>query len=451
MSGGLADSNVRRSLTAERTGPSVALRRDPEADPGGRMSVLALTNMYPPHHLGGYELSCWDVVQRWRRSGHRVSVLTTTMRVPGVDQTDDPDVHRSLQFYWDDHRLVTPRLWRRWGMERSNQAALAELLDRTRPDVVSVWNAGAMSLGLLTTVAERGIPMVLVICDDWPVYAPGMDAWSRIFQGRPRLAGLVRRLGGPVPGPPDLDAVGPACFVSEFTRARARAWTPWAFPCSDVVYSGIDPADFPLVAHPDRVRSGPWDWRLLYVGRLDPRKGIETLLRAMALLPDRATLAVVGRGPEDYARRLRELAHELGISARVRFGSGDRTQLRRFYEESDLFVFPSEWDEPFGLVPVEAMACGVPVVATGTGGSAEFLSHEVNCLLYGAGDARSLAGAVERLAADAETRAGLVEGGLRTAAELSVDRLAEVLEAWHRAAAEGFADGPPPPRPAPFG
>jgi glycogen synthase len=423
------------------------------ASPAGRMSVLALTNMYPPHHLGGYELSCWDVLQRWRGAGHRTSVLTTTMRVPGVEQPDGADVDRSLQFYWDDHRLVTPPPWRRWRMERSNQAALAEALDRVSPDVVSVWNVGAMSLGLLTTVAERRIPMVLVICDDWPVYAPDMDAWSRMFHDRPRLARVLRRLGGPAPGPPDLDAVGPACFVSEFTRERARAWTRWRFPCSDVVYSGIDLADFPLAVATDGAApgSGPWAWRLLYVGRLDPRKGIETLLRAMPLLPQEATLSVVGRGPEDYAGRLRDLAAELGISSRVRFGSGDRAQLRRFYDEADLFVFPSEWDEPFGLVPVEAMACAVPVVATGTGGSAEFLSHEGNCVLYEAGDAGSLAAAATRLALDGDLRLRLVEGGLRTATELSVDRLAEVLEAWHRAAVDDFRDGRPPSRPVPSG
>jgi glycosyltransferase involved in cell wall biosynthesis len=88
----------------------------------------------------------------------------------------------------------------------------------------------------------------------------------------------------------------------------------------------------------------------------------------------------------------------------------------------------------------------VPVVATGTGGSAEFLSHGINCLLYQAGDAPGLAEAVQRLAVDGEMRAGLVEAGLRTAAELTVDRLAEVLEAWHRGAADGFPEGRPPSR-----
>ena len=78
-------------------------------------------------------------------------------------------------------------------------------------------------------------------------------------------------------------------------------------------------------------------------------------------------------------------------------------------------LFPVRWDEPWGLVPLEAMARGRPVIATGRGGSAEYLRDGENCLLFPAGEAGALAGAVERLAADAALRARLREGGLRTA------------------------------------
>src|SRR5439155_14590003 len=102
--------------------------------------------------------------------------------------------------------------------------------------------------------------------------------------------------------------------------------------------------------------------------------------------------------------------------------------------------------EPFGLVPVEAMSCGVPVVATGTGGSAEFLSDGTNCLCFHPGDAEALGAAVRRLAGDAELRARLVTGGLQTATELDVGRLADVLEEWHVAAAARYTTGRPPHR-----
>ena len=412
-------------------------------------SILVLGNMYPPHHLGGYELSCRDVVRRWRRAGHRVAVLTTTLEVPGASAPEDGDgeVRRELSFYWDDHELVSPPPWRCLAIERRNQERLRAAIDDFRPDVVSVWNMGAMSLGLLTTVQRMGIPMVLVVCDDWMVYGPELDPWTRLFRRHGRRARLVRLLTRLPTGPPDLDQVGPTCFVSEFTRSRARAWTPLSLPSSTVVYSGIDPGDFPVDAAPPDVV--PWNWRLLYVGRLDPRKGIETLIRAMARLPRQAVLEVLGRGPADYASRLTETVAELGLTGRVHFGVTDRDRLSGRYRAADAFVFPSEWDEPFGLVPVEAMACGTPVVATGTGGSAEFLLDGVNCVLYPPGDPAALADAIGRLAADGALRRRLVAEGLRTAGELSVDRLADVLEEWHVGAARGFPDGEPGERPPP--
>jgi len=77
------------------------------------MRVLTISNMYPPHHFGGYELSCRDVMERFRARGHIVTVLTTTVRVPNVPDDTDANVRRELTFYWDDHVLLSPPLRRR--------------------------------------------------------------------------------------------------------------------------------------------------------------------------------------------------------------------------------------------------------------------------------------------------------------------------------------------------
>src|SRR5207245_3553434 len=105
--------------------------------------------------------------------------------------------------------------------------------------------------------------------------------------------------------------------------------------------------------------------------------------------------------------------------------------------------------EPFGLVPIEAMACATPVIATGTGGSAEFLEHEANCLLVPRGDTRALAAAVQRLASEPDLRARIVAGGLRTAHELTIDKMADALEGWHKATPQPFPNGAPPARTMP--
>ena len=398
--------------------------------------ILALSNMYPPHHLGGYELSCRDVLDRLEARGHDTAVLTTTMRVAGVD--DDPSerargVRRELAFYWDDHRLLTPPLRQRAMIERANHRVLRRTVDEVRPDVVSVWNMGAMSLGLLTAVQELGLPRVLAICDDWLVYGPRLDPWMKTFADRPSLARLAARTAGVPATLPDLDRADVvACVVSDFTLDRARRGSRWRLPDAVVVGSGIDTADFPI---DDGQQPRPWRWRVLYVGRLDDRKGIETLIRAVGLLPADATLSLVGRGDADYVEQLRKVAADAGVADRMTIGAAPREALADRYREADVFVFPSEWGEPFGLVPIEAMACSTPVVATGVGGSASFLADGRNCLLFEPGDAGALAAAIERLASDTELRRRVVEGGRVTAEARTTDRLADVFETWHVAAA----------------
>jgi glycosyltransferase involved in cell wall biosynthesis len=409
--------------------------------------ILVLTSFYPPHHYGGYELACKDVVDRWRAGGHDVAVLTSDVTVPdAVALPDDPAITRTLQLYWNDHELITPSLMGRMRTEQHNQRALAEALADQEPDVVSIWHMGALSLGLITTLAERDVPIVVNLQDDWLVYGPQLDAWVRYFDGRPRRAALARRISGVPTQLIDIGAAGAFCFVSEATKAHAEQRGRWRYPRSAVVWSGIDPTVF---RPPDRAREG-WRWRLLYVGRIDPRKGVTTAVRALAALPDQATLDIVGRGDEHHRAEVRALSDAIGVSDRVRYRFVDRSELPQVYADADVCIFPSTWQEPFGLVPLEAMGCGTPVVATGTGGSGEFCLDERNCLLFTPNAADELAAAIRRLEADEGLRKRLVAGGRATAEELSIDRLADVLEQWHVAAAAGYPDGQPAQRPRPL-
>jgi glycosyltransferase involved in cell wall biosynthesis len=406
--------------------------------------------MYPPHHYGGYELSCRDVMDRWRERGHHITVLTTTMRVAGVE--DPPDdgakgVHRDLTFYWEDHVLQSPPVWERLRIERRNQHALQRAIDAAQPEVVSVWNMGAMSFGLLTTLVERDLPMVLNVCDEWPCYGPRLDAWARLFTHR-RAAGRAVRAVTRVPTlVPDVGAHAVTCFVSEAMRQKAKSASAWTYPVSDVVYSGIETREFPVPT--GVIAARPWRWRLLYVGRIDDRKGIDEIIRALPDLPDEATLDLVGNGDAAHLAELRALVHDLGLDGRVRFGPLPRAELAARYAASDVFLFPSTWSEPFGLVPLEAMACDTPVIATGTGGTGEFLRDGENAVFFEPGVAGSLAAAIRRLADDEQLRTHLVLAGRRTAGELTIDRLADLLEEWHVAAAARLRDGMPTSRSLP--
>ncbi|MDE3085837.1 MAG: glycosyltransferase, partial [Acidobacteriota bacterium] len=209
------------------------------------MRVLVLTNMYPPHSFGGYELSCRDVVGQWREGGHDVRVLTGDVRLPDAgDGPEDPGVERRLRLYWRDHRMVDPSPLGRYRLEAANQAVLGEVLSRFRPDVVSAWAMGAMSMGLLTTCLAAGIPVVPVVCDEWPVYGPEADGWTRVMRHHRALSAVVGRLTGLPCALPPLDGAGTACFVSAALLAKVRAAAPWAFPGAVVVPSGIAAGEF---------------------------------------------------------------------------------------------------------------------------------------------------------------------------------------------------------------
>jgi glycosyltransferase involved in cell wall biosynthesis len=254
---------------------------------------------------------------------------------------------------------------------------------------------GALSLGLLEHVRRRAIPSVAFVHDDWLVYGPQVDGWYRRVRGRGAKLGLAARY----------------VFVSDATRQRARA-SGLSLANTTVAHSGVDPVFLePQPADPI------WGWRLLVAGRLDPRKGIETAITALAQLPQHAQLLVAGGGDASERTRLEQLAEQLGVGPRVRFsGPLDRRTLAAAYAASDAVLFPVTWDEPWGLVPLEAMGVGRPVVATGRGGSAEYLEDGENCLLFEAGDAAALAAAVTELSDDADLRAHLTRNGFATAA-----------------------------------
>jgi glycosyltransferase involved in cell wall biosynthesis len=251
---------------------------------------------------------------------------------------------------------------------------------------------------------------VAFVADDWLDYGRRFDPWLKMFTGprRGRVAPIAERLTR-LPTRVDFGGAGEYVFVSEFTRNHALN-LQLGLNRTSVAHLGIH-LDFLEPAPPRE-----WSWRLLYVGRIDPRKGIDTAISALAHLPAEARLTIAGSWDSSEEGRLRVLAAELGVSERVAFlGRLDRDDLLAAYAEADVTVFPVRWNEPWGLVPLESMGRGRPVIATGRGGSSEYLRDGENCLLFETDDERSLARAVTRLAESPRLRERLRSSGLATA------------------------------------
>ena len=175
------------------------------------------------------------------------------------------------------------------------------------------------------------------------------------------------------------------------------------------VYLGVDDAWF---TPPPPERSG--SCRVVFSGRLVPWKGQRTFLQAFALAcaghPE-AEAWLIGGGDATYEAALREEARRLGIQDRTRF-LGHRDDVRELVRQCDVAVHCSE-REPFGLVIIEAMACGLPVIAADVQGPREIIRPGETGFLAPAGDAGAFAAVLRRLLEDGELRRRVGEAGAR--------------------------------------
>lgn len=235
-----------------------------------------------------------------------------------------------------------------------------------------------------------------------------------------------------------LQAVGPGGVLRE-TLARSAATlansrnsaleieAKLGYAPDGIVPPGVDVDAF----HPDAdpaFRSE--ETALLYVGRLLEKKGVYDLVEAVAEASVDATLHVVGRGD---VRGVRQRAADLGVADAVRLhGTVPHPELPGYYTACDVFCNPSHY-ESFGMVTLEAMACGAAVVGTDLDAAREYLRHGETGLVVPPGDADRLADRIETLAASPSLRADLGAAGRGVAEryswEASAATLAEVCAA----------------------
>jgi glycosyltransferase involved in cell wall biosynthesis len=194
-----------------------------------------------------------------------------------------------------------------------------------------------------------------------------------------------------------------------------------------VVPSGVDVEQFSPDGPVAERSARP---RVLCIGRLVPRKGFDTVIRALAAVPD-AELVIAG-GPagdelagDPEAVRLTRLAERFGVADRVRLvGAVPRPDVPALLRSADLVVC-TPWYEPFGIVPLEAMACGVPVVASGVGGFLDTVVDGATGTLVPPRRPDRLAAAMRKLLAEPFWREAYGTAGVdRARSRYSWDRIA---------------------------
>jgi glycosyltransferase involved in cell wall biosynthesis len=381
------------------------------------MRILFLSAFYPPRYCGGYELGCRQVVEGLKARGHSALVLTGDYGGPHPED-QARGVRRVLAYDLGPPASGYRRTARVLAKHARNRQAVRRAIREFRPDLVYAWQLGPLGLATVWEAQAAGLPVSHYVFDDeltrWRA-DPFVTFWSHraglaLERGMKTLArrALLAR-GWTLEMTPDLAG---AQFASRFLRRTvAESGNPVAE--GEVIPFGIEIGDFadkPAAAAPVR---------LLYAGRVARQKGVHTAIEAVRLLvgelghPE-ASLSIVGGTTEpDYLAALRRSVAEYRLQEKVRFlPAVAREAMPAVYRGHDALILPSIFDEPFGLVLLEAMASGLAVAATGSGGSAEILRPD-NSLLFPKEDAAACARQLQRLIEDRGLYESLLRAGRR--------------------------------------
>jgi phosphatidylinositol alpha-mannosyltransferase len=365
---------------------------------------IALVSEYYFPHLGGVTEHVHNLTVILNRSGHRVIVITARMAPPGGEYPE-PDAEwvrrvgtsRTIFSAGSFARLTTGR-----GLRRR----IRTILQQERIDLVHVHGGLDPVLGLVASDAahDLGIPVVATF-----------HSWFR----RSMLCRVFRR-----PLQKRLDRHAATIAVSQpVVEAHARYFdADW-----QIIPNGVDTDFFtPRRAPPVPVGRS----ELLFLGRLDPRNGLDTILAALPEVvrrrPD-AHLTIAGDGPlrQLYQQLARSVARHVTFVGRV---NGNRPL---YYSKADLYLCPTT-KASFGVTLLEAMACGTPQVVSDITGFRELVGAGTEAVLVPKNDPSVWAKTVVGLLDDSARRQSMAAAGLAKAQLYSWPRIAEQVVSVYR-------------------
>ena len=380
------------------------------------MKLAFVSPYYYPAMIGGIEWYLYHVTRRLAGKGHEVHMYTTDSdgrggRLPREETAEDVVVHRIPTLLDTSYRL---KIWPK----------LISRLSRDSFDVVHAFDY-AQFHDLAVALSRRS--------SSWPAAVSVYDIHSEIPRGI--LKSIPLKL---------FDHLGAGLLLKEFDGVLVR--TPYHYSFTDglgiprervfIAPPGIDEAYFKGNKTEEslklRFRYAADDKiLLLYVGRIHPIKGIETLIRSLPLLKKEklnAHLLVVGPDQVGYARHLKEIAELTGVLEEVTFtGFVDEGEKILLQKAADVAVLPSSF-EGFGQSLIQAMAQGTPVIGTHRGAIPWVLDQGEAGLMFRYGSAAELAKCISRIMKDEELRHSIVSRGKERAYKFSYDVLVDELQ-----------------------
>jgi glycosyltransferase involved in cell wall biosynthesis len=350
------------------------------------MRILMINYEFPPLGGGG-GVASYQIARALANRQHDVDVLTTRWRgLPGEETVDGLRVYRVPVL--GRAELSTASLPSMFSFLPCGVAKGLQILRKKEYDVLNTHFA--IPSGPTGLVLSRlfHTPLVLTIIGG-DIY----DPTKRLSPTRnPVLRGIVSRV---------LNSSSQIIAISEDIKSRARE----DLQCQrdiEVIHYGLATPHFEEKSRSE-LGLPEGEVILITIGRLIKRKALDDLLMALAELEHPGPrLLIIGEGPEE--KQLRDLAGRLGLSSQVQFlGAIWGERKFQYLAAADIFVLPSA-HEGFGLVFLEAMHCGLPVIASSTGGQTDFLKDGETGFLVPVGDVSALADRISRLAGDTDLR-----------------------------------------------
>jgi glycogen(starch) synthase len=408
--------------------------------------IAHIISLYPPYIVGGNEMLARDIVNALRARGYDVHVLTA--RGPELDKI--PHVHQVLNYSLEDRAnlfqggkvLSLLENVRHHVFDPATYRAVRRTLKELQPDLIIIDNLYMASAAPLLAVRGLHCPVIAQVADKWLIYLLRdlrLLIHTDVGLRRLLLQGHVRLVQ------PWLWKLGCPDEILTISAFMKRFYVEAGYPAERITptYLGVDTSLYRPRREP---HSATNDLEIVFAGQLWEGKGPQVLVAAMGLLrqrePDLALrLRLIGEGNEGFKQRLRQAIRENGLEDHAIFdGFVPLEALAERLRQADIFAFPSVWDEPFSITLPAAMASGVPVIATATGGTPETFEDGAEGLLIPPGDPEALAGAISTLARDPALRNRLSQAAVTRAQQAwSFDAYIDRLEVHYRNAMERSA------------
>ncbi|MDQ3881147.1 MAG: glycosyltransferase family 4 protein [Chloroflexota bacterium] len=361
---------------------------------------VGIVSPYGYPHPGGVNEHVRYTYEALRRMGHEVKIITSAY---GRERDSEGDVFRlGVGFAFPSNGSIGRVTF---GTRFNDQARA--LLDRERFDVLHFHEPFVPFLSPLVLRQSRTVNIATFHA--FGGFSPSYEIGKRL------LGGYARRLHGRI-------AVSGAArhFISKYFPGDYK-----------IIPNGVDLDRFTSAQPFEELRDGTLN--ILFVGRLEERKGLMYLLRGYHRLKKRrvdARLIVVGDGPQrGQYRRYVATRRVRDVEFVGRVSDDDKA---RYFASADVFVAPSTGQESFGIVLLEAMAAGLPIVASDIHGYKNVVQRGTQGLLVEPRNHRVIAAALYSLAHDPELRQAMGDAGRDKASDYSWERVTERVVAYYR-------------------